>query len=153
VFGNERDVLFRVLVMYNLLALCLCYLRLGLPNAMRKNAPPKIVRATANLVCRASLRKQLRRLYPVSNLPTHSLHAVHTPIFCQKFFQFFDIPFCEAAGDSPSFDSLQSRTAYNNPSKAQILHSKHHNTISFACHGGTSILAYTICRRARGNPK
>ena len=27
VFGNERDVLFRVLVMYNLLELCLCYLR------------------------------------------------------------------------------------------------------------------------------
>lgn len=27
VFGNERDVLLRVLVMYNLLALCLCCLR------------------------------------------------------------------------------------------------------------------------------
>ena len=167
VFGNEREVLFRVLVIYNLLALCLCcallsVLEVGTGLMQCEKMPLQKLftpRRTFSLLSLLYLsRKQLGRLHPVFNLSTHSLHAVHTPIFYQTFLQFFDIPFCEAAGDSPSFDSpsfdsLQSRAAYNNPSKAQILHSKHHSTISSACHGGTSILAYTIRRRARGNLK
>ena len=162
VFGNERDVLFQVLVMHNLLALCLCCALLSVlgvgAGLMQCGKMPlqKLFarRRTSSLLSLLYLsQKAARRLHPVFNLLTHSLHAVHTPIFYQTFLQFFDIPFCEAAGDSPSFDSLQSRAAYNNPSKAQILHSKHHSTISSAYHGGTSILAYTIRRRARDNPK
>lgn len=40
-FGNERDVLFRALVMYNLVALCLCYLRSRTTQCNAKKCPSK----------------------------------------------------------------------------------------------------------------